>query len=234
MGDTYELEFHTGNDGTRSLRYILWVPWYMHLLVKFFDYMLGDGSHGFSKYGWKFLPLCIIHSGGKTLPVASVFALEEDSQALNMLLVSVHCHKSSCECTLYNSSRNSCVSTWRTMVWIAMHSNWWTKKTQVSVHFENFVLCKLESDNSTGAIPHPKISDEIQSWVRKNLRCYLYPSEWNHFMYMHECQKSDAATLLAIMPQMSLKSTLHCDAGPAFIGLSQYILFYIISILVYI
>jgi hypothetical protein len=111
MGDTYELEFQTGKDGVRCLRYILWVPWYMHLLVKFFDYLLGDGSHGFSKYGWKFMPLCIIHSGGKTLPVASVFGLEEDSQALNSLLLSLHCHKSSCECTLYLSSRTACVST---------------------------------------------------------------------------------------------------------------------------
>lgn len=69
-------------------RYILWVPWYMHLLVMFFDYFLCDGSHGFSKYGWKFIPLCILVSGGKTLTMAAVFALEEDSQALNFLLVS--------------------------------------------------------------------------------------------------------------------------------------------------
>lgn len=92
-------------------RYILWVPWYMHLLVKFLHYLLADGSHGFSKYGWKFVPLCILHSGGKTLPVAAVFGLEEDSQSLNMLLVSVHCHKSLCECTLDKSNRISCAST---------------------------------------------------------------------------------------------------------------------------
>ena len=78
----------------------------MHLLVMFFDYLLVDGSHGFTKYGWKFIPLCILHSGGKTLPVACVFGLEEDSQALNSLLVSLHCHKSSCECTLYLSSQD--------------------------------------------------------------------------------------------------------------------------------
>jgi hypothetical protein len=54
----------------------------------FFDHLLGDGSHGFSKYGWKFIPLCVLVSIGKTLPMASVFALEEDSQALNFLLVS--------------------------------------------------------------------------------------------------------------------------------------------------
>jgi hypothetical protein len=65
----------------------------MHLLVKFFDYLLGDGSHGFSKYGWKFIPLCILASGGKTVPMASVFSLEEDSQALNALLVSQHGRK---------------------------------------------------------------------------------------------------------------------------------------------
>ena len=69
-------------------RYIVWVPWYMHLFVKFFDHLLGDGSHGFSKYGWKFIPLCVLVSIGKTLPMAAVFALEEDSQALNYLLVS--------------------------------------------------------------------------------------------------------------------------------------------------
>ena len=83
----------------------------MHLLVMFFDYLLVDGSHGFTKYGWKFIPLCILHSGGKTLPVACIFGLEEDSQALNSLLVSLHCHKSSCECTLYISSRTAYVST---------------------------------------------------------------------------------------------------------------------------
>lgn len=76
-----------------SPRYILWVPWYTHLLVKFFDYLLCDGSHGFSKYGWKFIPLCILVSCGKTLPIASVFGLEEDSQSLNALLVSVHCDR---------------------------------------------------------------------------------------------------------------------------------------------
>jgi hypothetical protein len=54
----------------------------------FYDHLLGDGSHGFSNYGWIFIPLCVLVSIGKTLPMASVFALEEDSQALNFLLVS--------------------------------------------------------------------------------------------------------------------------------------------------
>ena len=97
-----------------------------------------------------------------------------------------------------------------------------------------FYFYKFEYDNSAGAIPHSRIADEIQEWNRKHLRSHLYPSEWDHFMYMHECTKTDAEQLLAIMPQMSLKTTLHCDAGPAFIGLSRYILFYIIAMLIYI
>ena len=102
----------------------------------------------------------------------------------------------------------------------------------MSVHFDKFCFCKFESDNSTGAIPHSKITDEMQGWLRKNLRSHLYPSEWDHFMYMHECTKTDAEQLLAIMPQMSLKTTLHCDAGPAFIGLSRYIRFYTVAIFI--
>jgi hypothetical protein len=50
-------------------------------------------------------------------------------------------------------------------------------------------------------------------------------------MYMLECEKAEPAALLAIMPRMSLKATLHCDAGPAFIGLTKCVLFHIIPIL---
>ena len=116
------------------------MPWYTHLLVKFFDYLLCDGSHGFSKYGWKFIPLCILVSCGKTLPIASVFGLEEDSQSLNALLVSVHCDKPSCECTLHKPSRTSYVLTATTTVWIAIHSNCGMKQKQASVHFGNLFL----------------------------------------------------------------------------------------------
>lgn len=51
-------------------------------------------------------------------------------------------------------------------------------------------------------------------------------------MYMLECQSAEATELLAIMPQMPVNATLHCDAGPAFIGLSKCVLI-IIAILFY-
>ena len=99
-------------------------------------------------------------------------------------------------------------------------------------------ICNFESgisvrvDNiSTGDTPISKISENEAAWTRTNLRTYLYPSEWDHFMYMLECEKADPAALLAIMPRMSLKATLHCDAGPAFIGLTKCVLFHIIPML---
>jgi hypothetical protein len=57
----------------------------MHLLAGFFDYFLCDGSHGFSKYGWKFIPMCVVTSGGKTLPIGAVFGLVEDRESLDRL-----------------------------------------------------------------------------------------------------------------------------------------------------
>lgn len=58
----------------------------MHLLVPFFDYFLGDGSHGFSKYGWKWIPICILTSCGVVVPIGSVWGLEEDAESLQHLL----------------------------------------------------------------------------------------------------------------------------------------------------
>jgi hypothetical protein len=65
----------------------------MHMLVQYFDYFLCDGSHGYSKYGWKFVPVCIMSSTGWTIPIGSVFGLEEDSESLNALvdLFRQHC-----------------------------------------------------------------------------------------------------------------------------------------------
>jgi hypothetical protein len=72
----------------------------MHLLVAYFDYLLCDGSHGFSKYGWKFIPICIITSGGWTVPIGAVFGLEEDKESLNQLiaLMRQHCEQRGVDC----------------------------------------------------------------------------------------------------------------------------------------
>jgi hypothetical protein len=57
----------------------------MHLFVAFFDYFLCDGTHGISKYGWRFIPLCILTSMGAVLPMGAVFGLNEDHKSLDKL-----------------------------------------------------------------------------------------------------------------------------------------------------
>jgi len=52
-------------------------------------------------------------------------------------------------------------------------------------------------------------------------------------MHMLECQSAEATDLLAMMPQMPVNATLHCDAGHAFIGLSKCGLINISAIIFY-
>ncbi len=72
-----------------------------------------------------------------------------------------------------------------------------------------------------------ELSDDVQEWTRKNLRTYIYPPEYEVFMHKLEAQTDCASDedILAVMPARTLptlqKSTLHSDAGPAFIGLNK-------------
>jgi hypothetical protein len=72
-------------------------------------------------------------------------------------------------------------------------------------------------------MPEQLLPDDLQSWTRKNLRTHLYHTSWERFMFklMHD-SASDDELLAAVPPAPSFeKSTLHCDAGPAFISLSK-------------
>jgi hypothetical protein len=72
-----------------------------------------------------------------------------------------------------------------------------------------------------------ELPDHVQEWTRTNLRTYIYPPEYELFMHKLEAQADCASNedILAIMPARTLptlqKSTLHSDAGPAFIGLNK-------------
>ncbi len=82
-----------------------------------------------------------------------------------------------------------------------------------------------------------EMSQTIESWTRKNLRTYLYPPECERFMYMlmRTEGKEETFTNKQLLdayqgPPALVKSVLHSDAGPAFIGLNKYIgLFYMQS-----
>lgn len=50
------------------------------------------------------MPICILTSGGWTVPIGSVFGLEEDSESLNALieLFRVHCQRNGVVCHHFN------------------------------------------------------------------------------------------------------------------------------------
>jgi hypothetical protein len=70
-----------------------------------------------------------------------------------------------------------------------------------------------------------ELPDNIQEWTRKNLRTYIYPPEYEHMMHKLAGECASNEEILAVMPPRILptleKSTLHSDAGPAFIGLNK-------------
>ncbi len=87
-GDIYDL--HYSQSG--SLKNIVWVSSYAHLVLQYFDYFVCDGTHGISKYGWKFIPLCIVTSGDWIIPIGAVFGLEEDTESLKLLHETIRRH----------------------------------------------------------------------------------------------------------------------------------------------
>jgi hypothetical protein len=70
-----------------------------------------------------------------------------------------------------------------------------------------------------------ELPDIIQDWTRKNLRTYIYPPEYERMMHKLAGHCASNEEILATMPPRTLptleKSTLHSDAGPAFIGLNK-------------
>ena len=97
LGDIYECH----RNATNCLTNIVWVAAFAHLLLPYYDYFLCDGTHGFAKYGWKFMPVCIVTSAGWIIPIGAVFGLEEDGHALKLLhdAIGTHCLSNSVECS---------------------------------------------------------------------------------------------------------------------------------------
>jgi hypothetical protein len=102
LGDIYDL--HYSDKG--HLTHIVWVSSFAHLLLAYFDYFLCDGTHGISKYGWKFMPLCIVSSGDWIFPFAAVFGLEENAESLKLLhaAIRLHCLNKGVPCPPFGGS----------------------------------------------------------------------------------------------------------------------------------
>ena len=102
LGDIYDLIY----DDDGHLTHIVWVSSFAHLLLAYFDYFLCEGTHGISKYGWKFMPLCIVSSGDWIFPFAAVFGLEESAHSLKLLHAAIrrHCANKGVPCPPFGES----------------------------------------------------------------------------------------------------------------------------------
>ena len=102
LGDIYDL--HYTKEG--HLSHLVWVSSFAHLLLAYFDYFLCDGTHGISKYGWKFMPLCIVTSGDWIFPFAAVFGLEESAESLKLMHAAIraHCERNGVPCPPFGGS----------------------------------------------------------------------------------------------------------------------------------
>ena len=85
-------------------RYVFWVAKYAHLLLPFFDYLLCDGSHGFSTHGWKYIPICCKTSGAWVVPFCAVWGLEEETTSLLKIiaLMRQHCEAHGVDATAFD------------------------------------------------------------------------------------------------------------------------------------
>jgi hypothetical protein len=171
----------------------------MHLLVEqFLDYLLCDGSHGWTKYGWKNVPVCIITSGGWTVPIGSVLGLEEDKESLNALidLMRKHCEFHGVPAPQFNF--RSPTGNWNAM----------------------FVYTLTTEADDHDVIP---VNPIVKDWTRKHLRLFLYPEEYDNFMYLLHCKEAcDTDLMEAFPPRRKATPVLHSDAGPAFVGLVKW------------
>lgn len=126
----------------------------MHLLEPYFDYFLGDGSHGFSKYGWKWIPICIMTSCGVVVPIGSIWGLEEDTESLQHLLrlFRQHCMNKGCSPAAFQIrvSRDAALSSGVQVLDLDGHQ-WATENLRTHVYppeMEKFLVALLRDNAS--------------------------------------------------------------------------------------
>jgi hypothetical protein len=175
---------------THCYRNIVWVPWYAHLLAPYFDYFMCDGTHDLSKHGWRFIPLCIVSSGGSLLPIGAVFGLEESTDALELLHAAIwrHCHAHGVDCSAFApKSQSTCEP------------------------------CPPPNSETAAADSAAADCADKHDWAKVHLRNYLYPVEWESFVVSLFRDNADDATLMNLIPLSGPGyPVLHTDGGPAF------------------
>jgi hypothetical protein len=244
LGDIYELHRNAAD----CLTNIVWVAAFAHLLLQYFDYFLCDGTHGFSKYGWKFMPVCIMTSAGWIIPIGAVFGLEEDGHALKLLhdAIGAHCRSNSVLCSEFGppTLKPVVISTPRP------HSDarraWAKIYLRTSLYppeWEDFLVLvemkawqRVAQELVAEMCDNCEVSGHNRRWCPHKQRAPAAPVQslsaadvqhaTNYFAMLHfTCNDSDidAAKAAAEIAYSARSPTLHTDGGSAFGPLCRHI-----------
>jgi hypothetical protein len=138
---------------------------------------------------YRFIPLCIVSSGGSLLPNGAVFGLEESTDALELLHAAIwrHCKKNGVDCSAFDPKHES--------------------------------TCEPPPapNSETAADSAAADSADKHDWAKVHLRNHLYPVEWESFLVSLFRDSADDATLINLIPvSVPGYPVLHTDGGTAF------------------
>jgi len=234
LGDIYDLHFT--KDG--SLSHIVWVSSFAHLLVAYFDYFLCDGTHGISKYGWKFMPLCIVNSGDWIFPFAAVFGLEESSHSLKLLHAAIraHCEKNGVSCPAFGDSTKPVPPQYPAPPILAgQMSAWarvWLRSYLYPLEWEPFIVLStmLSWQSNKGLLQGHScetcgVAGHNTKWCPKSRKDQVSQEEFETFFQLLDTPVSQSDQLCAALYASAIfksrSPTLHTDGGSAFGPLCQ-------------
>jgi hypothetical protein len=238
LGDIYEL--HYTKDG--SLSHIVWVSSFAHLLVQYFDYFLCDGTHGISKYGWKFMPLCIVNSGDWIFPFAAVFGLEEDANSLKLLHAAIHahCEKNRVSCPAFSpafgqSTKHVPPPQFTPPTLAGQLSAWakvWLRSHLYPLEWEPFIVLSTmlswQSDKNLlqgHSCQTCGVTGHNTKWCPKSRKDQVSQEEFDTFFQLLDTSVSESDQLCAASYASAVfkskSPTLHTDGGSAFGPLCQ-------------
>ena len=178
---------------SETVRYVFWVAKYAHLLLPYFDYFLCDGSHGFSSHGWKYIPLCVKTSGGSIVPLSAVWGLEEETTSLLKMVALLRQH---CEAHGVDASA-------------------FTTRDAPQVKPLAACLCALTIFAQETLAP--------DAHAKAEFRTFAYHPKWEKFFICAMDEATSDEALLALLPIIVEKPTLHCDSGTALISLTRHL-----------
>ncbi len=183
-------------------RNVFWVSNFLHLLLPYFDYFLCDGSHGFSKHGWKYQPLCIKTSGGSLVPIAAVWGLEEETASFVKLIDMCRAH-----CAAHGVDSSAFARRVVPLGNIAI-----IEVMPFAILVYTLIMIAQDSGDS-----------EMHETAKSLYRTYQYHPKWEKCFVAAMDDSISDDIVLAMIPSILFIPTLHCDSGTALISLIKYV-----------